>query len=66
MILKLHIKFWNNAYLSNVNVMIQTLQHSVEQETISFFLARLNEVLKSYCSHPGRTRSRSRLRHTFF
>ena len=24
------------------------------------FLARLHEVQKSYCSHPGRTRSRSR------
>ena len=24
-----------------------------------FFLARLHEVQKSYCSHPGRTRSRS-------
>ena len=28
------------------------------------FLARLHEVQKSYCSHPGRTRSRSRSRHT--
>ena len=26
------------------------------------FLARLHEVQKSYCSHPGRTRSRSRSR----
>ena len=26
----------------------------------SFLLARLQEVQKSYCSHPGRTRSRSR------
>ena len=25
------------------------------------FLARLHEVQKSYCSHPGRTRSRSTL-----
>ena len=24
-----------------------------------YFLARLHEVQKSYCSHPGRTRSRS-------
>ena len=28
------------------------------------FLARLHEVQKSYCSHPGRTRSRSRSRST--
>ena len=28
------------------------------------FLARLHEVQKSYCSHPGRTRSHSRSRHT--
>ena len=28
----------------------------------SLFLARLHEVQKSYCSHPGRTRSRSRSR----
>ena len=27
------------------------------------FLARLHEVQKSYCSHPGRTRSRYRSRH---
>ena len=27
---------------------------------IPVFLARLHEVQKSYCSHPGRTRSRSR------
>ena len=26
----------------------------------NYFLARLHEVQKSYCSHPGRTRSRSR------
>ena len=30
----------------------------------TFFLARLHEVQKSYCSHPGRTRSRSRSRST--
>ena len=29
---------------------------------IFLFLARLHEVQKSYCSHPGRTRSRSRSR----
>ena len=28
------------------------------------FLARLHEVQKSYCNHPGRTRSRYRSRHT--
>ena len=27
--------------------------------SIDFFLARLHEVQKSYCSQPGRTRSRS-------
>ena len=31
---------------------------------ISNLLARLHEVQKSYCSHPGRTHSRSRSRST--
>ena len=33
-------------------------------EYFNSFLARLHEVQKSYCSHPGRTRSRSRSRST--
>ena len=31
-------------------------------DTEAAFLARLHEVQKSYCNHPGRTRSRSRSR----
>ena len=32
------------------------------RKRLVFSLARLHEVQKSYCSHPGRTRSRSRYR----
>ena len=41
---------------------------SITSSIILFFLARLHEVQNSYCSHPGRKRSRScyrsRSRHT--
>ena len=33
-----------------------------KRDNLAYFLARLHEVQKSYCSHPGRTRSRSRSR----
>ena len=38
------------------------LRKTEEYQGIFPFLARLHEVQKSYCSHPGRTRSRSRSR----
>ena len=37
---------------------------SVSMGIFGFFLARLHEVQKSYCSHPGHTRSRYRSCHT--
>ena len=38
------------------------LRNRILRSEIGRFLARLHEVQKSYCSHPGRTRSRSRYR----
>ena len=47
-------------------LLIQDLQQQTlcVLKQVRQILARLHEVQKSYCSHPGRTRSRSRSRHT--
>ena len=58
-----HHSKWFGRYIKYISDHALTLKQTMDRPLIpdSYpFLARLHEVQKSYCSHPGRTRSRSR------
>ena len=52
---------WINDFSNCITDDLTTCNNAgLRQKSVYLCLARLHEVQKSYCSHPGRTRSRSR------